>query len=62
MGFPTKVQVIQRARSRQWYVSLPSACAQMMGFRKGETVEWVLTEKGDLLLRRTSNEGLSAGN
>jgi hypothetical protein len=55
MGFPTKVQVIQRERSRQWYVSIPSACAQMMDLRKGEVVEWVLTQDGHLLLRRTRN-------
>ena len=53
MGFKTKVQLIQRKSSRQFYINFPSACAQMMGLRKGEVVEWILTEDGDLLLRRT---------
>jgi len=53
MGFKTKVQLIRRKNSQQFYVNFPSACAQMMGFRKGEVVEWVLTGDGDLLLRRT---------
>jgi len=53
MGFKTKVQLIKRKDSQQFYINFPSACAQMMGFRKGEVVEWVLTDDGDLLLRRT---------
>lgn len=52
MGFKTKIQVIQRQQSRQFYVNFPSACAQMMGFSKGEVVEWVITANGDLLLQR----------
>ena len=54
MGFKTKVQLIQRKESQQWYINFPSACAQMMNFRKGEVVEWEVNATGDLLLRRTS--------
>ncbi len=53
MGFKTKVQLIKRKASEQFYINFPSACAQMMGFRKGEVVEWVLTDDGNLLLKRT---------
>mgnify|MGYP001544290385 CR=1 FL=1 len=52
MGFKTRIQLIQRKASRQFYINFPSACAQMMNFRKGEEVEWEITQKGDLLLRR----------
>ena len=52
MGYRTKIQLIQRKNSKQWYVTLPSACAQMMGFEKGETVEWLLEEEGKLVLKR----------
>lgn len=51
MGFKTKVQLINRKESQQWYINFPSACAQMMDFQKGEIVEWFF-EKGDLLLKR----------
>jgi hypothetical protein len=54
MGFKTKVQLIQRRESQQWYINFPSACAQMMNFRKGEVVEWEITPLGDLMLRRTT--------
>jgi antitoxin component of MazEF toxin-antitoxin module len=53
MGFKTKIQLIQRKESQQFYINFPSACAQMMGFDKGEEVEWVITADGDLLLKRT---------
>jgi len=52
MGYPTKVQMINRKKSRQFYVNFPSACAQMMDLRKGETVEWEITSGGDLILKR----------
>ena len=52
MGFSTKIQLINRKASQQWYINFPSACAQMMDFEKGEIVEWVITENGDLLLKR----------
>jgi len=54
MGFKTKVQLIQRRDSQQWYINFPSACAQMMNFRKAEVVEWEITPTGDLILRRPS--------
>lgn len=52
MGFKTKVQLIKRKESQQWYINFPSACAQMMDFEKGEVVEWVVTDAGDLILKR----------
>jgi len=36
MGFPTKVQLIQRKDSQQWYINFPSAVAQAMEFSRGE--------------------------
>ncbi|MBT4821266.1 MAG: hypothetical protein HN932_00020 [Candidatus Marinimicrobia bacterium] len=56
MGFKTKVQLIKRKDSQQFYINFPSACAQMMGFHKGEIVEWVLTGDGDLLLKRAKRK------
>jgi hypothetical protein len=52
MGFPTKVQLIQRKASEQWYINFPSAVAQAMEFSKGETVEWIVEHKSLLALRR----------
>jgi hypothetical protein len=52
MGYPTKVQLIKRKASEQWYINFPSAVAQAMEFQRGELVEWILEDKGQLVLRR----------
>lgn len=52
MGFPTKVQLIKRKASEQWYINFPSALAQAMEFTRGETVEWTVEDKSLLALRR----------
>jgi hypothetical protein len=54
MGFPTKVQLIKRQASEQWYINFPSALAQAMEFSRGEIVEWFVEDKGLLALRRAS--------
>jgi len=52
MGYPTKIQIIKRKQSEQWYINFPSAVAQAMEFEKGETVEWAIEDKGLLALKR----------
>jgi len=52
MGFPTKVQLIDRQGSQQWYINFPSALAQACEFLRGEVVEWVVKDKRTLILRR----------
>jgi hypothetical protein len=52
VGLPTKVQLIKRQASEQWYINFPSAVAQAMEFAKGETVEWIVHDKGHLILAR----------
>ena len=52
MGFPTKIQLISRAKSEQWYINFPSAVAQAMEFGKGEIVEWIIEDKNTMTLKR----------
>lgn len=52
MGYPTKVQLIKRTNSEQWYINFPSAIAQAMEFTRGEVVEWIVEDKSQLVLRR----------
>ena len=52
MGFPTKIQLIKRAKSEQWYINFPSAVAQAMEFERGEIVEWLIEDKHKLVLKR----------
>lgn len=52
MGFPTKVQLIKRKKSEQWYINFPSAVAKAMEFFRGEVVEWIVEDKANLILHR----------
>src|SRR5438552_14085828 len=52
IGYPTKVQLIQRKQSQQWYINFPAAIAQGMDFAKGEEVQWTIADKGHLILSR----------
>jgi hypothetical protein len=61
MGYPTRIQLINRQTSQQWYVNFPSAIAQAMEFRKGEVFEWVFQDKRSLLLRRTEPQEPAEG-
>jgi len=53
MGYPTKVQLIKRKASEQWYINFPAAVAQAMEFNRGEIVEWIIEDRANLILHRT---------
>ncbi|MDR1009805.1 MAG: hypothetical protein LBM04_01510 [Opitutaceae bacterium] len=53
MGFPTKIQLIQRANNFQYYINFPAAIAKGMDFSKGEVIEWSIIDSTHLLLTRT---------
>lgn len=57
MGYPTKIQLIKRSKSEQWYINFPSALAQAMEFERGEMVEWTIEDRQKLILKR--NEKVS---
>jgi hypothetical protein len=52
MGYPTKVQLIARKDSQQFYINFPAPIAQAMEFTKGEVVEWTIADKQHLILSR----------
>lgn len=53
MGYPTKVQLIQRRKGvNQWYINFPTALAEAMDFQKGEVVNWHIEDKANLVLHR----------
>jgi hypothetical protein len=55
MGYPTKVQLIKRKKTAdQYYINFPTAIAEAMEFEKGETVEWVIEDKANLIVHRQS--------
>lgn len=52
MGYPTKVQLIDRKKSQQWYINFPAAIARAMQFERGEVVEWTIQDRQHLILKR----------
>lgn len=52
MGLKTKIQLIKRKKSEQYYINFPSAIAQAMEFNKGDDVEWLIKSKNALTLRK----------
>jgi hypothetical protein len=52
MGFATKIQLIKRKNSQQWYVNFPAQLAQAMNFRRGEVLEWHIEDRATLALVR----------
>jgi antitoxin component of MazEF toxin-antitoxin module len=53
MGYQTKIQLIKRTSSEQWYVNFPAAVAQAIEFEKGEEVEWIIDDLQNIVLRRS---------
>lgn len=52
MGYKTRIQLIKRKESEQWYVNFPAQVAQVMEFEKAEDFEWTLVDKSTLKLKR----------
>lgn len=53
MGYKTKIQLIKRVKSEQWYVNFPAAIAQAIEFEQGEVVEWLIDDNQNLVLQRS---------
>lgn len=53
MGYKTKIQLIKRVKSEQWYVNFPAAVAQAIEFEQGEVVEWLIDDNQNLVLQRS---------
>jgi antitoxin component of MazEF toxin-antitoxin module len=53
MGYSTKIQLIKRKSSEQWYVNFPAAVAQAIEFNQGEVVEWIIDDHQRLVLKRS---------
>ena len=54
MGCPTKIQLIKRKTSEQWYVNFPATIAKAMEFGRGEMFEWIIEDRANLRLHRVA--------
>ena len=53
MGYPVKLQKVERPTNRSYYLNLPTAVAEAIAADKGETFEWFVEDKNTLVLART---------
>ena len=53
MGYPVKLQKVERPTNRSYYINLPTAVSEAIAANKGETFEWSVEDKNTLVLSRT---------
>jgi antitoxin component of MazEF toxin-antitoxin module len=62
MGYPSKVQVIQRGNNtRQFYLICPAQIAAALEMEKGEEIEWVIKDQNTLVIRRNIKQRQKKG-
>ncbi|MEY4489775.1 MAG: hypothetical protein RIQ79_2283 [Verrucomicrobiota bacterium] len=54
MGYPVRIQKVERSVTSSFYVNFPVAVAEAINVTKGESWEWLLEDKNTLVLRRIS--------
>lgn len=52
MGYKVKIQKIQRAANKTYYVNFPSAFADAVNLAKGEEMEWFIENRNCFVLKR----------
>jgi bifunctional DNA-binding transcriptional regulator/antitoxin component of YhaV-PrlF toxin-antitoxin module len=52
MGYPVKLQKVERPTNRSYYINFPVALAESIGMEKGEELEWIVEDRNTLILRR----------
>jgi len=56
MGYKVKIQKVQRPTNQSFYLSFPSALAQLLDIQKGEQFEWKVENKNLILLQRVNEK------
>ncbi len=52
MGYEVKIQKVERPTNRSYYVNLPVALAEAIELDKGESFEWLIEDKNNLVFKR----------
>ena len=56
MGYPVKLQKVERPTNRSYYLNLPTAVAEAIAADKGEIFEWLVEDKNTLILSRSKKQ------
>ena len=57
MGYRVKIQKIQRATNKTYYVNFPGAFADAVNLEKGEEMEWFIESRNCFVLKRVKDSG-----
>jgi len=52
MGYKVKIQKIERATNKTYYVNFPTAFADAVNLEKGEEMEWFIDDRNCFVLKR----------
>lgn len=52
MGYPVKLQKVERPTNRSYYINFPAPLAEAMQVEKGEEFEWIVEDRNTLVLKR----------
>ncbi len=52
MGYRIKIQKVDRAKTKSFYVNFPAAIAESIGIEKGEEMEWIIEDRNTFVLKR----------
>jgi hypothetical protein len=58
MGYPVRIQKVDRPTNRSFYVNLPVVMAQALSIEKGEEFLWSIEDKNTLVLMRSKTRKL----
>ncbi len=56
MGYPVKLQKVERPTNRSYYINMPAAIADALLLAKGEQFEWEIEDKNTLILSRLKKQ------
>jgi len=57
MGYKVKIQKIERATNKTYYVNFPGAFADAINLEKGEEMEWFIEDRNCFVLKRVKEAG-----
>jgi len=57
MGYKVKIQKIERATNKTYYVNFPGAFADAIDMEKGEEMEWFIEDRNCFVLKRVKEAG-----
>jgi len=57
MGYKVKIQKIERATNKTYYVNFPGTFADAINLEKGELMEWSIENRNCFILKRVKTAG-----